>query len=141
MELPVKSKAKARRVETRTVLVIRDGERVAIRKRPAKGLLAGLYELPNLEGELSQQEALVQVKAWGMSPLRIQKLDDAKHIFSHVEWHMSGYAVLVEELEEQGEEMLFVEAWDSQERYAIPAAFAAYARYMGIKIGQEKFLE
>lgn len=141
MDFPVKSKAKARRIEKRTVFVIRDGERVAIRKRPAKGLLAGLYELPNVEGELSQEEALEQVKSAGFAPIRIQKLEDAKHIFSHVEWHMSGYAILVEELEEEKKDMLFVEAWDSKERYAIPAAFAAYARYMGIKIGQEKFLE
>ena len=47
----------------------------------------------------------------------------------------------LKELEEEKKGLLFVEAYDSQERYAIPAAFAAYARYMGIKIGQEKFLE
>ena len=141
MDFPVKTKAKARRIEKRTVLVIRDGERVAIRKRPAKGLLAGLYELPNVEGELTQEEVLEQVKQAGLAPLRIQKLDEAKHIFSHVEWHMSGYAILVEELEEEKKNLLFVEACDSEKRYAIPAAFAAYAGYMGIKIGQEKFLE
>lgn len=141
MEFPVKAKAKERRIEKRTVFVIRDGERVAIHKRPAKGLLAGLYELPNVEGELSPDEVLEQVKQAGFAPLRIQKLEDAKHIFSHVEWHMSGYAILVEETEEEKNDMLFVEAWDSKERYAIPAAFAVYAGYMGIKIGQEKFLE
>lgn len=141
MEFPVKTKAKARRIEKRTVFVIRDGERVAIRKRPAKGLLAGLYELPNVEGELQQEEVLEYVKSEGLAPLRIQKLESAKHIFSHVEWHMNGYAILVEELEEEKGNLLFVEAWDSQERYAIPAAFVAYAGYMGIKIGQEKFLE
>ena len=47
-ELPVRTKAKARRIEKRTVLVIRDNDKVAIRKRPEKGLLAGLYELPNV---------------------------------------------------------------------------------------------
>ena len=97
--------------------------------------------MPNVEGELGQEEVLEQVKQAGLAPLRIQKLEDAKHVFSHVEWHMIGYAILVEELEEETKELLFVEAWDSQERYAIPAAFAAYAGYMGIKIGQEKFLE
>lgn len=141
MELPVKSKAKERRIEEKTILVIRDGSRVAIKKRPAKGLLAGLYELPNVAGTLSQEQVLTSVKEMGLSPIRIQKLEPAKHIFSHVEWHMSGYAILVEEVEANVNELLFVEAWDSQERYAIPAAFAAYAGYMGIKIGQEKFLE
>ena len=54
----MKTKAKARKIEKRTVFVFQDGENVAIRKRPAKGLLAGLYELPNIEGELSADEAL-----------------------------------------------------------------------------------
>ena len=155
-ELPVKTKAKERRVEKRTVFVIRDGECVAIRKRPKKGLLAGLYELPNVEGYMTQEEALSYVKRLALSPIRIQKLPEAKHIFSHVEWQMQGYAILVEEPELtgemiapaagremnelQGQSLIYVEAATSEQKYAIPAAFAAYARYMGIKIGQERFL-
>lgn len=145
LELPVKSKAKDRRIEKRTVLVLRDGTQAAIRKRPEKGLLAGLYELPNVEGHLSLEEALTCVKEMKLSPLRIQKLPDAKHIFSHVEWQMQGYAILIEEpeqhfLKDPESGLLFVEAQTSEEKYAIPAAFAAYAKYMGIKIGQERFL-
>lgn len=145
-QLPVKSKAKERRIEQRTVLVIRDGERVAIRKRPKKGLLAGLYELPNVEGSYTQEEALLLVKEMGLSPIRIQPLEQAKHIFSHIEWRMKGYAVLVEETDFKetdnlsNQQLIFVEAADSEEKYAIPAAFAAYARYMNIKIGNERFL-
>ena len=140
LELPVKAKAKQRRIEKRTVFVIRDGERVAICKRPKKGLLAGLYELPNVEGHLSQEEALLYVKERSLSPLRIQKLPEAKHIFSHVEWQMQGYAVLIEE-PEQMQPFLYVEAAASEQNYAIPAAFSAYAKFMGIKIGQERFLD
>lgn len=58
MELPVKTKAKARRIEKRTIFIFQDGEKIAIRKRPAKGLLAGLYELPGRDGHLSEEEAL-----------------------------------------------------------------------------------
>ena len=36
---------------------------------------------------------------------------------------------------------IYVEAATSEQKYAIPAAFVAYAGYMGIKIGQERFLE
>lgn len=130
MEFPVKTKAKERRIEERTVLVIRDGQKVGIRKRPKKGLLAGLYELPNVEGKLKQEEVLAFVKEMNLAPLRIQKLEDAKHIFSHVEWNMCGYSILIEEPEEKKEELLFVEAADAKERYAIPSAFAAYARHL-----------
>ena len=146
MEFPVKSKAKERRIENRTVLVIRDADRVAIRKRPKKGLLAGLYELPNIEGAHTQEEIVEYVKKLKLSPIRIQKLESAKHIFSHIEWRMQGYAVLVEEAgfeegENRDENLIFVDAQSSQEKYAIPSAFAAYAKYMNIKLGNEKFTE
>ncbi len=147
-ELPVKTKAKARRIEKRTVLVIRDNDKVAIRKRPEKGLLAGLYELPNVEGRYSQDEIVHLVKEMQLSPIRVQKLENAKHIFSHIEWQMEGYAILVEEagFDTEAEKMaannlIFVDAEKSQENYAIPSAFAAYAKYMGIRLGNEKFLE
>lgn len=145
-ELPVKSKAKARKIENRTVLILRDGDKVAIRKRPDKGLLAGLYELPNVEGELEAEEALALVKQMELAPIRIQKLAPAKHIFSHIEWHMNGYAILLEEAGMRegkvlAEDLIFVDAKDAKERYAIPAAFAAYAGYMNIKLGNERFEE
>ncbi len=126
-ELPVKSKAKPRRVEEKTVFVIRDGGRVALHKRPARGLLAGMYEFPNTSGHLTEEEALRWAKGKKLTPIRIRELGPAKHIFSHVEWHMVGYAIRVDELAEQKNGMLFVDAADSRERYPIPAAFGAYA--------------
>lgn len=148
--LPVKTKAKARKVEKRTVLIIREGDRVAIRKRPKKGLLAGLYELPNVEGELTPEEALAFVKDLRFAPIRIRKLEDATHIFSHIEWRMCGYAVRVEEAgfdetdydgAQMSKELIFVDAEDARERYAIPAAFAAYAGYMNIRLGNDRFTD
>lgn len=142
MDYPKKAQKKARKIEKKTVLVIRDGSRAAIRKRPAKGLLAGLYELPNLPGWLSPDEVLEWMKKEGLSPIRIQKLSDAKHIFSHIEWHMTGYVVLVEELEDySGTDMLFIEPKRTEEEYPIPAAFAAYTEYLQIRLGQEKYDE
>ena len=138
-ELPVKKKAKGRRIEERTVLVIRDGERVVLKKRPKKGLLAGLYEFPNELGNLSEDEALHVVQEMHLHPMRIQKLEDAKHIFSHVEWHMQGYMVEVDSLTREEAGLLFVEAAHSEEAYPIPAAFAAYTKYMNIRLGNERF--
>ena len=156
-ELPVKKKAKARRVEEKTVFVICDGEKVALHKRGSKGLLAGLYELPNCEGKKSQEEALAYVKEIGCKPIRIRELTEAKHIFSHIEWRMSGYAILVEEAgfaaegepeagngrtpEEKADGeggLIFVDAWDARERYAIPSAFSAYAGYLKKKFDEEE---
>lgn len=126
-ELPVRTKAKARRVEKRTVLIFRDSETVAIRKRPAKGLLAGLYELPNVEGHLTRKEVIEYGKSIGLTPVRVKKLAAAKHIFSHVEWHMIGYEVLVDELEKNcSGKMIFVGKEEINEKYSIPSAFEAY---------------
>ena len=124
--IPVKTRAKARKIEERTVFVIRDGERVALHKRPKKGLLAGLYELPNCEEFLNRKEALDYLKKAGLSPVRILPLPDAKHIFSHVEWHMHAYVVLVEEPHNLKNDLFFVEASDAAQKYAVPSAFSAY---------------
>lgn len=141
-ELPVKKAKKERRVEKKTVFVLRDGDKVAIRRRPLKGLLAGMYELPNLSGCLTEEEAFAYIKEQGLSPVQILPLADAKHIFTHVEWQMTGYMVSVEDTEGMDcKDMFFIEAKQTQEKYPIPAAFAAYARSMDIVLGQEKYKE
>ncbi len=150
-EFPVRAAKKERRIEERTVLVIRDDHHAAVRRRPKRGLLAGLYELPNYSGHLTMDEALAIVKESGFEPIRILPLAPAKHIFSHIEWRMTGYMVLVEERDAQegadagdadaGQPLLFVETERTQRDYPVPAAFASYAKYLSIKLGQEKYKE
>ena len=139
--LPVKSKAKPRKMEDRTVFVIRIGDKIVLNKRPPRGLLAGMYEFPNVEGHLTESQALDWAKAHRISPIRIQPLEAAKHIFSHVEWHMIGYVIRVDELEQQDDTLLFVDVRETEEKYPIPSAFAAYTKYMRIRLGNEKFRE
>lgn len=140
-ELPVKKKAKARRVEEKTVLIIKDGEKLALHKRAKSGLLAGLYELPNTEGYLTEDEIIEYVKKKGYAPIRIQSVGEAKHIFSHVEWHMKGYVVFLqaEEFEDAGKKdnWLFVDVEETKEKYAIPSAFVKYTEYLNLVIGKE----
>ena len=147
-DLPRKKPKQQRRIEEKTVLVIRDGVNTVLRRRPSRGLLAGLYELPNLEGHRTEEEVLGYLKERELAPLRIQALEPAKHIFSHVEWQMIGYMVLVEQMEKddparqegwQSEKLLIVEPERTEAEYPIPAAFAAYARYLQIRLGQEKY--
>lgn len=130
-EIPVKTPKKSRIIESRTVLVIQDGEYTAIQKRKNQGLLAGLYELPNVKGHISETEALNLVKNMGMEPLYIQKLNSAKHIFSHIEWRMIGYRIRVSAIEKRKDSaMIFVKKNESDSRYAMPSAFRAYVKYM-----------
>ena len=119
--LPVKAPKKSRRVEDKTVfLLLRDG-RAALRKRPASGLLAGLWEFPNVESALDEPAAARAVRAWGLEPLAWKRRLTAKHIFSHVEWHMTGYAL---EVSGDGPEDF---TWvDTLERHAVPSAFSRF---------------
>ncbi len=129
---PVKTPPKPRTIENRTVLLIRYGEKIVLRKRPAKGLLAGLYELPNTKGSLSQQEALAYARKLGFSPLRIMELPPAKHIFTHREWHMIGYELRADELaplaaaEDENAHWLLAGKDEIQSNYSIPSPFTAY---------------
>lgn len=131
--LPVKGEKKPRRVEVKTVLLIRDGERTVLHKRPDRGLLAGLYELPNLPGHLDADQVTRMVRDYGFEPLRISRLEDAKHVFTHIEWHMIAFDVRIA-AEPEGTHarsgLLLVGQQELQERYAIPSAFSAYTKYL-----------
>ena len=88
---PVRSPKKERRVEERTVLLLRCGERYAVRKREGKGLLAGLWEFPNVSGALDAAGVQEAVRVLGGEALSVESCGEAKHIFTHVEWHMRGF--------------------------------------------------
>ena len=131
-EFPKKAKKKPRSIEERTILVIQDAERIALCKRPNRGLLAGMYEFPSLEGHCKERQVASYLKELGLSPIRIRELPPAKHIFTHKEWHMIGYLVRVDELAgmetgEMAQPFVFVEPEETRTAYPIPSAFAAYA--------------
>lgn len=142
-DYPKKKKKKARVIEEKTVFLLRDHRRTVIRKRPASGLLAGLYEFPNTDGHLSEEEAARFVQSQGYSPIRIRSLPPVRHIFSHIEWHMTGYEILLDEWElekmsrpQTSAHESFVQSEDTplfladleeiRETRSIPSAFAAF---------------
>ena len=131
-ELPVRIPKTKRRVEARTVLVIRlpDG-RVSLQKRPAEGLLAGLYEFPCLAGHAAEDTVRDYIAACGLTCGRITPLPAAKHLFSHIEWQMTGYAVDVEDDTPAGcaSEWLLATPAELDGYYALPSAYAAYRPY------------
>ena len=138
MRYPVRGARKERKIENRTVLLIRDGKHVVLRKRPAKGLLAGLYEFPNVEGAADREQALAAVKEAGFVPLQIRPLEPAKHVFTHVEWHMTAYEIRIAEPENMPEKEWFLAETGRIERdFPVPSAFSAYAGYLQIRIGAD----
>ena len=142
-EFPKKEAKKARSIEKKTILIIQDNNKTALHKRPDKGLLAGLYEFPNLEGHLTEKRVLAYLKEMGLEVLRIQKGEDSKHIFSHKEWHMKSYKIKVDELAEKGkkineEKWIFAASEEAEKKYPLPSAFASYTKCLNIRQGSGK---
>ena len=90
LRYPVKAAKKARRAERRTVFVLDCEGKLAVCKRPNCGLLAGLWQLPDVSGALTDHEALRQAEAWGLHPTAIERVVKRRHIFTHVEWELTG---------------------------------------------------
>ena len=91
--LPVRAEKKPRRHEARTVLILTAGDALAVCRRPESGLLAGLWELPNVSGTLTAQQALELAEQWGCRPLELTKSSRKQHIFTHIQWDMTGYYI------------------------------------------------
>lgn len=130
--IPVKPAKKERKQEERTILLMEMQDKYAIIKRPEKGLLAGLWELPNLEGKLIPESVKETIEGWGYDIMSIEPLRQAKHIFSHIEWHMIGYHIILSSTkEEKGDEVPYLWATSDEIRtkYALPNAFSAYTSY------------
>ena len=128
--LPVKTKAKKRKIEQRTVFLLVCDGKIALRKRPEKGLLAGLWELPSQEGMLGCAEAGKLLQTWGVRTLgELQKQTDAKHIFSHVEWHMTcWYVEAALDPDADVKELIWVSRKELDQDVALPAAFKTYRK-------------
>lgn len=139
-ELPVKKAKKDRRIEKRTILLFIDSNRAALTQRPATGLLASMWELPSLNGYVSEKAVFQYAHNLGLTVNSISLLPAAKHIFSHVEWHMIGYLIKVNPTRTIAEttaaydmtqvNLLSKLHWTAKSElhsaYAIPTAFKAY---------------
>lgn len=135
--IPVRIRKTKRRVEKKTVLLVRDGTKTAVRKRPETGLLAGLYEFPNLPGHADEQTVLKEVESHDLVPLKIRKIQNAKHVFSHVEWQMAGYEIRVAEEDGPKGDWIFAETDEMEDRYAVPSAFSVYADILTMRRGKQ----
>lgn len=107
---PVLPAKKTRRIEERRVLLMICADRVALRRRPDRGLLSGLWELPN--------DTVPEPPEHG------EPCGEAVHRFTHVEWRMRGYVLRV-----TGETEGFRWVTPEERRaLAIPAAFSFYLK-------------
>ena len=128
-DLPVKAQKKVRRVEERTVfLVFRDGH-VALRRRPSKGLLAGLWEFPN---ELAPATDMLSI--WGVDARDSELVGTGRHIFTHVEWRMTACAVQAQ-TQNLPEGWVWADRGELERQYAVPNAFRPFERAVKERLG------
>ena len=129
-ELPVRAAKKARRVEARTVYLLFHKNRVALRRRPEQGLLAGLWEYPN---ELS--DGAPWPERWGLSIPALEKAGNGRHIFTHIEWHMTALAGELDR-PDLPEGWVWAGRAALRDSYAVPNAFRSFEQVVLDRLGR-----
>lgn len=122
-KLPVKLPKKAKREEKRTVFLLECDGAFAVCKREEKGLLSGLWQLPNTEDALPPDAALKTAAQYGVKPLELQREVHKTHIFTHIRWDMVGYHIVCGV---KSENFTWATPEQLQTTYALPTAFRIF---------------
>ena len=133
-DLPVRKKKAERRIEERTVLLMLSDGTVALSRRPPSGLLAGMWEFPSLDGHLSPDAIGEHLTERGIAFESIEKAGTAKHVFSHIEWHMKLFFV---SLTSPPEGYTLADAAALSDTYALPSAFRTARAKVLPRLGAE----
>lgn len=127
-EIPHRAPKKARKIEKKTVFLFLHGDTFALSLREKDSLLGGLWEFPNTEGHLSADEAFAMAEALGLSPLGAREIGEAKHIFTHLEWHMKGFLLPCEK--KGGENLVFATEKEIRQSFAVASAFRYFKNFI-----------
>lgn len=117
---PVKKEKAKRKIIDKTVLILYDEEKIAVQKRGETGLLAGMWEFPNIDRKMSLSEIESWLRENKIEEINIEKQKDAKHIFTHLEWNMHCYRV---ECRPKGDKYKWVALEDLNRDIPLPTAF------------------
>ena len=121
--LPVKTPKRGRKQEQLTVFILSCDGCYALQKRPAEGLLAGLWQFPNVPGKLETAAALSEVERMGLQPKEIFQQVERKHVFTHVEWDIRGVYI---EVAQTGGGLCWRTAGQIRQETALPTAFRQF---------------
>ena len=122
-QFPVKLPKKEKRVEEKTVFILSCDGRYALEKRPDSGLLAGLWQFPNVSGKLETSQALNVLQSMGIHPREVFKQIERKHIFTHIRWEMRGVYL---EVAEETEGFTWLTGQQIEAIAALPTAFRQF---------------
>lgn len=121
--LPVKSAKKAKKEEEKTVFILSCNGSYALQKRPNKGLLAGLWEFPNVPGTLDMTQGMDYIRLWNLQARAPLRQVTRQHIFTHIKWQMHG---LYMEVSEKNDTFTWLTAAEIENQAALPTAFRQF---------------
>ena len=121
--LPARLPKRGKKTEEKTVLILSCEGKYALEKRPDSGLLAGLWQFPNVPGKLETEEALAAVEEMGLRPREILRQVERKHIFTHIIWDMRGIYI---EVAETGSSFRWCTGEELDTQAALPTAFRQF---------------
>ena len=119
--LPVKKVQEERKNESRTVfLLYSPSGKTALRKRPDRGILAGLWEYPSEPGIMTRTQIEEWLRKNHLEGVQLKKAVSYKHVFTHLEWHLTGWLI---QCGAENSEFTWVTLADLNDRYPLPSAF------------------
>ena len=120
---PVRLPKREKRTEKRTVLLLECEGRFAVERRSASGLLAGLWQLPNLTGERTADEAMAEAAALETQPAQLCRELRRTHVFTHIRWEMVCYHIRCRCAPTR---FVWASPAELRETYALPTAFRIF---------------
>lgn len=120
---PVKEAKKSRKIEEMTVFVLSCADAYALEKRPDQGLLAGLWQFPNVAGKLELQAVMDYLTGRGVAVRDVYRIAEKKHVFTHIEWKMTGFYL---ETRDKSSDYIWMSKEQIQEKAALPTAFRQF---------------
>ena len=122
-QLPVKSPKRSRRIEEKTVFIFRYDGKYALKKREDTGLLAGLWQFPDVPGKLKLEQALETARSFGLQPIDVCRQLERSHIFTHIRWDMTGYYL---DVKDPTGDFVWMTAEEITEKAALPTAYRQF---------------
>ena len=121
--IPVRNQKIKRKKEDKTVFVLEFEGKIAIRKREQNGLLANMYEFPNINKKVNKKQIEKVLQDWSLTGTQIKKIGTHHHVFSHIEWDMIGYKIEVNHINES---FTWITKKEILKNYPIPGAFLPF---------------
>ncbi len=128
--LPVRKEKKVRKTRELTLFVFISKGRIALQKRKEKGVLEGMWQLPNIDGILEKSEVLFQVEKLSGLECKIEKMKKAQHIFTHIKWEMVCYYI---SCADTFGSYVWADSEALEKEYSIPTAFKKFLSFKDIQ--------